>query len=51
MPFTLTLKDIPDDLYKRLKRSAETRRWSLNGEAIVCLVMRRFTSLTPALSR
>ena len=37
MPTTLTLKNIPDALYERLKKSAETHRRSLNFEAIVCL--------------
>ena len=37
MPTTLTLKNIPDDVYKRLKASAELHRRSLNSEAIVCL--------------
>lgn len=37
MPTTLTLKNIPDDVYARLKASAEVHRRSLNGEAIVCL--------------
>lgn len=37
MPTTLTLKNIPDDVYARLKLSAEVHRRSLNGEAIVCL--------------
>ncbi len=37
MPTTLTLKNIPDELHERLKRSAELHRRSLNGEAIVCL--------------
>jgi plasmid stability protein len=37
MPTTLTLKNIPDDVYERLKASAETHRRSLNSEAIVCL--------------
>jgi len=37
MPTTLTLKNIPDDVYDRLKRSAETHRRSMNSEAIVCL--------------
>ncbi|WP_374335968.1 Arc family DNA-binding protein [Methyloversatilis sp.] len=37
MPTTLTLKNIPDDVYQRLKASAETHRRSLNSEAIVCL--------------
>jgi plasmid stability protein len=37
MPTTLTLKNIPDEVYKRLKASAETHRRSLNSEAIICL--------------
>ena len=37
MPTTLTLKNIPDAIYKRLKASAERHRRSLNSEAIVCL--------------
>lgn len=37
MPTTLTLKNIPDEVYARLKASAETNRRSLNSEAIVCL--------------
>ncbi len=37
MPTTLTLKNIPDDVYDRLKRSAQTHRRSMNSEAIVCL--------------
>jgi antitoxin FitA len=37
MPTTLTLKNIPDELHERLKRSAEMHRRSLNSEAIVCL--------------
>jgi plasmid stability protein len=37
MPTTLTLKNIPDEVYERLKDSAESHRRSLNSEAIVCL--------------
>jgi plasmid stability protein len=37
VPATLTLKGIPDDVYLRLKASAEAHRRSLNSEAIVCL--------------
>lgn len=37
MPTTLTLKNIPDEVYERLKESAQTHRRSLNSEAIVCL--------------
>ena len=37
MPVTLTLRNVPDDLYERLKRSAETRGRSLSNEALACL--------------
>lgn len=37
MPTTLTLKNIPDEVYERLKDSAESNRRSLNSEVIVCL--------------
>lgn len=37
MPTTLTLKNLPDEIYDRLKASAEAHRRSLNSEAIVCL--------------
>ena len=37
MPMTLTLKNIPDAVYDRLKLSAEAHRRSMNSEAIVCL--------------
>lgn len=37
MPTTLTLKNIPDAVYERLKAAAESHRRSLNSEAIVCL--------------
>lgn len=37
MPTTLTLKGIPDDLYIRLKQTAEVHRRSLNNEAISVL--------------
>jgi plasmid stability protein len=37
MPTTLTLKNIPDTIYERLKAAAEVHRRSLNSEAIVCL--------------
>ena len=37
LPTTLTLKNIPDEIYVRLKASAEGHRRSLNSEAIVCL--------------
>ncbi|WP_295408489.1 plasmid stability protein [uncultured Thiocystis sp.] len=37
MPTTLTLKNIPDIVYERLKTAADLHRRSLNSEAIVCL--------------
>jgi antitoxin FitA len=37
MPATITLKNIPDEVYDRLRLSAATHRRSLNSEAIVCL--------------
>ena len=43
VPTTLTLKNIPDEVYEQLKVSAERHRRSLNSEAIVCLE----TVLTP----
>jgi plasmid stability protein len=37
MPTTLTLKNIPDEIYQRLKAAASANRRSLNSEAIVQL--------------
>ena len=37
MPTTLTLKNIPDEVYDRLRTAADAHRRSLNSEAIVCL--------------
>ena len=37
MPATLTLKNIPDAIYDRLRASADAHRRSMNSEAIVCL--------------
>lgn len=34
---TLTIKNIPEELYALLKRRAEINRRSLNSEVIVCL--------------
>jgi len=48
MATTLTLKNIPDDVYARLKRSAQTHRRSMNSEAIICLeTVLLPTKLTP----
>lgn len=37
MPATITLKNIPDDIYDRLKEAAEAHHRSLNSEVIACL--------------
>ena len=37
MPANLTLKNIPDEVYNRLKDVAEAHHRSMNGEAIACL--------------
>jgi plasmid stability protein len=34
---TLTIKNVPEKLYKRLKDSAAVHRRSINNEAIACL--------------
>ncbi len=36
MPMNMTLKNIPDELYERLKITAQLNRRSLNSEAIMC---------------
>ncbi len=33
----ITVKNIPDDLYQRLKQSAAENRRSLNSEILVCM--------------
>lgn len=37
MSATITLKNIPDDIYASLKAAAETHHRSINSEAIACL--------------
>ncbi|MGE0314452.1 MAG: Arc family DNA-binding protein [Lautropia sp.] len=54
MPTTLTLKNVPDEVYRMLKASAESHRRSLNSEAIVCLesvLLPRRASATERLDR
>jgi antitoxin FitA len=34
---TITVKNIPDDLYERLKQLAKVNRRSINSEIIVCI--------------
>jgi antitoxin FitA len=36
MPMDMTLKNIPTELYERLKVTAQLNRRSLNSEAIMC---------------
>lgn len=49
VPTTLTLKNIPDEVYERLKAAAAEHHRSLNGEAIVCLetVLLPFRKISP----
>lgn len=51
MSTTLTLKNIPDAVYERLKASAAVNRRSLNREAIVCLESVLLTSQLSARER
>lgn len=51
MPTTLTLKNIPDDVYARLKASAEVHRRSMNSEALVCLEAMLLPSRVPPAER
>ena len=51
MPTTLTLKNIPDEVYDRLKLSAEMHRRSMNSEAIVCLETALQRSTLPSSER
>lgn len=37
MPRTITLKNIPDNVYERLKMAAQAHRRSINGEVIATL--------------
>jgi len=34
---TITIKNIPDELYERLKQRAKSNRRSINSEVIVCI--------------
>ena len=34
---TVTVKNIPDELYRRLKTAAEINRRSINSEIVVCI--------------
>ncbi len=37
MPMTITLKNIPDEIYAQLRQSADRHHRSLNSEVIACL--------------
>ncbi len=37
MPTTLTLKNIPEEIYSWLKSSAEFNKRSIDSEALICL--------------
>ena len=37
MPTNITIRDIPDDIYEKLKRQAELNHRSINSEVIVYL--------------
>lgn len=37
MPATITLKNIPDELYGKLKETAEINHRSMNSEVVCCL--------------
>lgn len=51
MPTTLTLKNIPDEIYARLKAAAVANRRSLNSEAIVQLESALVPAAVPAADR
>ena len=51
MPATITLKNIPDALYARLKAAAVEHRRSVNSEAIVCFETALSAQPLPAESR
>ena len=40
---TLTIKGMPDELYKRLKKRANEERRSINSQVIVCLQLQLAT--------
>ena len=51
---TITVKNIPDDLYRRLKAAAESNRRSINGEIISRIeesLRSRRVAVEPLLSR
>jgi antitoxin FitA len=51
MPTTLTLKNIPDVIYDRLKLAAQAHHRSMNSEVIVCLEAVLLSDKVPASER
>lgn len=51
MPATMTLKNIPDDIYARLKEAAAAHHRSLNSEVIACLERTLVPTRVPAQER
>lgn len=51
MSATLTLKNIPDAVYERLKATALAHRRSMNSEAIICLEAALIPTSTTASER
>jgi len=51
MPVTITLKNIPDDIYARLKEAADAHHRSLNSEVIACLERTLLPTRVPAQER
>jgi antitoxin FitA len=51
MPATITLKNIPDDIYARLKETADAHHRSLNSEVIACLERTLLPTRVPAHER
>ncbi len=48
MPTSITLKNVPDEIYARLREVAETHHRSINNEVIACLERVLLPSRVPA---
>ena len=48
MPTSITLKNVPDDIYARLREVAESHHRSINNEVIACLEQILLPSRVPA---
>jgi plasmid stability protein len=48
MPTSITLKNVTDDIYARLREVAESHHRSINNEAIACLERVLLPSRVPA---